>query len=66
VEPARASDTTIDASHVDVQADDQARTIVLRGSVPDAGQRTTVERIAAAHAAGYQIRNELATIPPAP
>jgi hypothetical protein len=65
VEVARAlaADTTIDASHVHVEADEAARTVVLRGSVPDAHQRAAAERIAAAHAAGYQVRNELAAIP---
>jgi hypothetical protein len=63
VEKALASDTTIDASHVEVAADEAKRTIVLRGSVRDTQQRAAAERVAAAFAPGYHVRNELATIP---
>jgi osmotically-inducible protein OsmY len=63
VDKALTRETSLDSSHIDVDVKDETRTIVLRGSVPNAAQKVAAERIATEHAHGYQVRNELATIP---
>jgi osmotically-inducible protein OsmY len=63
VEKALARETGLDASRIDVEADEETRTIVLRGSVPDEAQKASAGRIAAERAPGYEIRNELAAVP---
>jgi len=60
VKQALMSDTTVDASNIDVDIDNDTRTVILRGTIPTAPQKGAAERIARAHANGYQVRNELA------
>jgi hypothetical protein len=64
VKKALSGDKSVDASRIDVDVDDATRTVVLRGSVPDAGQKAAAARIAAARAGDYEVRNELAVIAP--
>jgi osmotically-inducible protein OsmY len=63
VDKALARDASLDASHVNVDIDDATHAIVLRGSVPNIAQKIAAERVATEHAHGYEVRNELATIP---
>ena len=62
VKQALLSDDSVDASHVNVDIDEPTRTVILRGSVPTAGQKSAAERIARARAGDYKVRNELAVI----
>jgi osmotically-inducible protein OsmY len=50
----------LDASHIDIDVQDESHTVVIRGSVPDHAQKTTAERLAREHAHGYTVRDELA------
>jgi len=60
VKAALMADRTVDASHIDVDVDKEARTVTLRGTVPTAAQRTAAARIAREKADdGYRVRNEL-------
>ena len=59
VKQALMLDKTVDSSNIDVDIDNDARTVILRGTVPTAPQKTAAERIARAHANGYQVRSEL-------
>lgn len=52
----------IDASHIDVSTDADTRTVTLKGTVPNAAQKTVAERVARDKAQGYRIRN-LLTVP---
>jgi len=63
IDKALTRESSLDSSHIDVDVTEQSRTIALRGSVPNVAQKTAAERIAVEHAHGYQVRNELATIP---
>jgi osmotically-inducible protein OsmY len=60
VEQALVRDPAVDASHIDIHVDDETRTIVLSGAVPNAAQKTAARRITFHHAHGYEVRNELA------
>jgi osmotically-inducible protein OsmY len=62
VKQALLRDESIDASHVNVDVEDNTRTVVLRGSVPTLDQKAAAERISAARSKGYRVRNELAVI----
>lgn len=53
------ADTTIDSTRIRVEADNQSRTIYLRGQVSTQDQKTAAERVATIKAAGYIIKNEL-------
>ena len=59
VKAALTADTTIDASHIDVDTDDDARTVTLKGTVPTEAQKAAAERIARDKAEGYTIVNQL-------
>ena len=59
VKTALMADSSIDASHIDVDTDAGTKTVTLKGSVPTAAQRTAAERVAHARAGGYKIRNTL-------
>jgi len=60
VKQAFLRDKTLDASRIDVDVDDDARAVVLRGWVPNAAQKTQAEAVARAHAKDYQVLNKLA------
>jgi hyperosmotically inducible periplasmic protein len=49
----------IDASHVHVETDDDARTLTLTGSVPTAAQKEAAGEVARGKASDYRVRNLL-------
>lgn len=59
VRAALIGDKRVDSSHIAVDADTLAKSITLKGSVPTAEQKTLAGQIAAEHAKGYAIHNEL-------
>ena len=59
VKTALLADAAIDASKIDVDTDEATKTVTLKGTVPNANQKASVERIARAKAAGYSINNQL-------
>jgi hyperosmotically inducible periplasmic protein len=59
VKAALLADKTVDASHIDVDTDKDAKILYLRGTVPTAAQKATAERIAKDKADGFIVRNEL-------
>ena len=64
VKAALTADSTIDASHIDVDTHDETRTVTLRGYVPTAEQKAAAERIARDKAEGYNVVNSLTVAPP--
>jgi osmotically-inducible protein OsmY len=59
VKAALTADTTIDASHIDVDTNGDTRTVTLKGTVPTAAQKAEAERIAKEKAEGYTVVNQL-------
>ena len=59
VKAALLADKTVDASHIDIDTDKDAKILYLRGTVPTAAQKATAERIARDKADGFTVRNEL-------
>lgn len=59
VKTALMADTTIDSTGITVSADDNSRTIFLRGHVPNQDQKTAAERVARLKAQGFNVKNEL-------
>jgi len=60
VKAALVADSSVTAANINVDTDPATKTIVLKGSVPSAAQKTAAERIAIAKAStGYTVRNEL-------
>ena len=59
VKTALMADSSVDASRIDVDTDENTKTVTLKGSVPSAAQKATAERIAKAKAEGYKVRNLL-------
>lgn len=59
VKTALMADSSIDASRIDVDTDEATKTVTLKGTVPNAAQKASAERIAKAKAEGYKIRNSL-------
>jgi osmotically-inducible protein OsmY len=59
VKAALMADTTVDASDINVDTFKETKTVVLKGSVPTAAQKTQAGRIAAREAEGYKIDNQL-------
>ena len=59
VKTALMADKAIDASKIDVDTDEGTKTVTLKGSVPNAAQKASAERIAKAKAEGYKVRNLL-------
>jgi predicted small secreted protein len=62
VKAALMIDKTIDARHINVDTDAKTRTVILKGSVPTAEQKTAAEKLAAAKATGYTVVNDLAVV----
>ncbi len=52
-------DDTIDAAHINVDVDDEGRTVLLKGSVPTLEQKSAAERVARERSRGFSVRNEL-------
>jgi osmotically-inducible protein OsmY len=63
VKAALTADTTIDASHIDVDTNHDTRTVTLSGYVPSAEHKAAAERIARDKAEGYNISNNLTVAP---
>ena len=63
VKTALMADRTVDASHINVDTFHETKTVVLKGSVKTAQQRTEAARIAAAEAPSYRIDNQLTIVP---
>jgi osmotically-inducible protein OsmY len=63
IKAALVADDRVDASHIDVDTDTDARTVTLRGRVPNAAQKAVAAQIAAKHAGGYLIKNDLRVAP---
>jgi len=59
VKTALMADSAIDASRIDVDTDENTKTVTLKGSVPNAAQKASAERIAKDKAEGYKVRNLL-------
>ena len=60
VKTALVADATVTAAGIDVDTDAASKTILLKGHVPSAAQKTAAGRIAAEKASpGYTVRNEL-------
>ena len=60
VKGALVADSSVDAKDINVDTDAATKTIILKGHVPSAAQKTAAERIANAKAStGYAVRNEL-------
>ena len=53
VKTALMADASVDASKIDVDTDENTKTVTLKGSVPSAAQKATAERIAKDKAEGY-------------
>jgi BON domain len=53
------ADKTVDASHVHVESDDDAKTLTLTGSVPTHAQREAAGVIAVGKAGDYRVKNLL-------
>lgn len=63
VKTALMSDTTVDASDINVDTFHETKTVVLKGSVETAAQKTEAGKIAAREAEGYKIDNQLTVKP---
>jgi len=59
VKMALMADPSVDASGINVDADEATRTIRLKGTVPTTAQKTAAERIARRKAEGWNVRNML-------
>jgi osmotically-inducible protein OsmY len=60
VKSALIADGRVDASGINVDTEASTKTVVLKGSVPSADQKSTAEQIAREQAKGYKIVNQLA------
>ena len=65
VKSALIADGRVDASGVNVDTSAETKTVVLKGTVPTAEQKSTAEAIARDKAEGYRIVNQL-TVAAAP
>lgn len=63
IKAALVADDRVDASRIDVDTDSDAKTVTLRGTVPNAAQKAAAGEIAAKHAGGYRIKNDLRIAP---
>jgi osmotically-inducible protein OsmY len=63
VKSALIADGRVDASNINVDTSASTKTVVLKGTVPSAQQRTTAEAIARDKAEGYTINNQLTVAP---
>jgi hyperosmotically inducible periplasmic protein len=63
VKAALMADSTVDASDINVDTYHETKTVVLKGSVPTAAQKTEAGRIAAREAEGYKVDNQLVVKP---
>jgi osmotically-inducible protein OsmY len=59
VKAALIADGRVDASNINVDTSASTKTVVLKGSVPTAQQKTLAEQIARDKAEGYKVSNQL-------
>ena len=59
VKSAIIADKTIDSGAIDVDTNQDTKTVVLRGVVPTQAQKDKAEEIARKHATSYKIDNQL-------
>ena len=57
------ADASVDASDINVDTYHETKTVVLKGSVPTAAQKSEAARIAEREAPGYKIDNQLVVKP---
>jgi hypothetical protein len=57
------ADASVDASDINVDTFHETKTVVLKGTVPTAAQKTEAANIAAREAKGYHIDNQLVVKP---
>jgi osmotically-inducible protein OsmY len=63
VKAALIADGRVDAGNINVDTIASSKTVVLKGTVPTAEQRTVAETIAREQAKGYTITNQLTVAP---
>jgi osmotically-inducible protein OsmY len=63
VKSALIADGRVDASNINVDTVTASKTVVLKGSVPTAQQKTLAEQIARDKSEGYTIQNQLTVAP---
>jgi len=63
VKAALIADGRVDAGNINVDTSASTKTVLLKGSVPTAEQRTMAEVIAREQAKGYKIDNQLTVVP---
>lgn len=63
VKAALIADARVDAGNIKVDTSASTKTVLLKGSVPTAEQRTIAEAIAREQAKGYKIDNQLTVVP---
>ena len=63
VKTALMADAAVDASDINVDTFHETKTVVLKGSVPTAAQKTEAGNIAKREAAGYRVDNQLVVKP---
>ena len=59
VKSALIADKRVETANLNVDTDSKTNTVVLKGSVPTAEQRTIAEQIAREQAKGYKVVNQL-------
>lgn len=59
VKAALLADTRVDATGIDVDGNEDTKTVILNGTVPTEAMKTLAGEIAAAKAAGYKVDNKL-------
>lgn len=63
VKSALIADGRVDASNINVDTVTNTKTVVLKGTVPTAQQKTIAEQIARDKAKGYTVQNQLTVAP---
>ena len=63
VKTALMADASVDASDINVDTFHETKTVVLKGSVPTAAQKTEASNIAMREATGYKVDNQLVVKP---
>lgn len=63
VKAALIADGRVDAANINVDTSASTKTVVLKGSVPTAEQKTMAETIAREQAKGYAVTNQLTVAP---
>lgn len=63
VKSALIADGRVDASNINVDTNSSTKTVVLKGTVKTAEQKTMAGTIAQEHAKGYKINNTLTVAP---